>query len=127
MMLDDIPLALRGNIIFQHDGASAHNVHKVRDYLNAQFQNRWLGIYGPIEWPPRSPDLTPLDFFLWGHLKTIVYADPSINLQNLKDKITATCNQLTDEQITAATNKEFMRRVEACFVYGEEQFEQFIH
>eukprot|EP00102_Acyrthosiphon_pisum_P006741 XP_003240351.1 PREDICTED: uncharacterized protein LOC100573963 [Acyrthosiphon pisum] len=126
MMLDDIPLALRGNIIFQHDGAPAHNAHIVRDYLNAQFQNRWLGTYGPIEWPPRSPDLTPLDFFLWGHLKTIVYADPPINLQHLKDKITAACNQLTDEQITAATNKEFMRRAESCFVHGGEQFEQFI-
>ncbi|XP_026819047.1 uncharacterized protein LOC113558322 [Rhopalosiphum maidis] len=108
------------------DGASAHNAHIVRDYLNAQFQNRWLGTYGPIEWPPRSSDLTPLDFFLWGHLKTIVYADPPINLQNLKDKITETCNRLTDEQITAATNKEFMRRAEACFVHGGEQFEQFI-
>jgi 16S rRNA G966 N2-methylase RsmD len=57
-------------------------------------------------------------------LKTIVYADPPINLQILKDKIT--CNQLTDEQITAATNKEFMRCAEACFVHGGEQFEQFI-
>ena len=26
--------------------------------------------YGDVEkWPPRSPDLTPLDFFLWGYLK----------------------------------------------------------
>jgi len=62
MMFDDIPLSLRSNIIFQHDGAPAHNAHIIRDYLIAQFQNRWLG-YGPIEWPPRSPDLTSLDFF----------------------------------------------------------------
>jgi len=55
-----------------------------------------------------------------------VYADLAINLQNLKDMITAACNQLTDEQITAATNKEFMRLVESCFVHGGEQFEQFI-
>lgn len=39
---------------------------------------------------------------------TIVYANSLINLQNLRDKITATCNQLVDEQITAETNKEFM-------------------
>lgn len=126
IMLDDIPLALRSNIIFQHDGAPAHNAHIVRDYLNAQFPNRWLGTYGPIEWPPRSPDITPLDFFLWGHLKTIVYADPPINVQNLKDKITAACNQLSEEQITAATSKEFMRRAELCLVHGGQQFEQFI-
>ncbi|VVC31062.1 Hypothetical protein CINCED_3A009578 [Cinara cedri] len=56
-MFDDIPLAPRENIIFQHDGAPAHNAHIVRDYLNGQFPNRWLGTYGPIEWPPRSPDI----------------------------------------------------------------------
>jgi hypothetical protein len=25
-----------------------------------------------VEYPPRSPDLTPLDFFLWGALKNAV-------------------------------------------------------
>ena len=27
---------------------------------------------GPIPWPPRSPGITPLDFFLWGYVKDIV-------------------------------------------------------
>jgi hypothetical protein len=34
---------------------------------------RWIGRGGSITWPPRSPDLTPLDFFLWGYAKNIVY------------------------------------------------------
>nr|CAI5833004.1 unnamed protein product [Callosobruchus analis] len=34
---------------------------------------QWIGRRGPIEFPPRSPDLTPLDFFLWGTVKDEVY------------------------------------------------------
>ena len=28
---------------------------------------------GSITWPPKSPDLAPLDFFSWGHLKSLIY------------------------------------------------------
>ena len=38
----------------------------VRESLNNSFPQRWIGRDGPIAWPPRSPDLTPLDFFFWG-------------------------------------------------------------
>ena len=34
---------------------------------------RWIGRAGPISWPERSPDMTPLDFYFWGHLKSVVY------------------------------------------------------
>jgi hypothetical protein len=37
--------------------------------LDESFPNRWLGHGGPIAWPPRSPDLTPLDYYIWGHMK----------------------------------------------------------
>lgn len=66
-----------------------------------------IGTYGSIEWPPRSPDLTSFNFFLWSHLKTVLYADPPINVQQLKNKISATCNNLTEELITAATNRAY--------------------
>jgi hypothetical protein len=39
---------------------------EVREYLNTHFPGRWIGKAEPVAWPPRSPDLTPLDFFLWG-------------------------------------------------------------
>ncbi|KOC60424.1 hypothetical protein WH47_08494, partial [Habropoda laboriosa] len=28
-----------------------------------------------VNWPPRSRDLTPLDFFLWGYVKSLVYSN----------------------------------------------------
>ena len=44
------------------------------NFSNQHFANKWIGRGGPIAWPARSPDLNPLDFHLWGHLKSIVYA-----------------------------------------------------
>lgn len=51
------------DIIFQQDGAPPHWSNIVRTALNNAFPNRWIGRGGPIAWPPRSPDITPLDFF----------------------------------------------------------------
>jgi hypothetical protein len=47
----------------------------------------WVGHDGPIPWPPRSPDITPLDFFLWGYVKDMVYKIPVISLDELKLRI----------------------------------------
>ena len=38
-------------------------------HLNDTFPNGWIGRGSTINWPPRSPDLTPLDFCLWGLMK----------------------------------------------------------
>lgn len=60
-------------IWYQQDGAPAHNTLAVRQYLDAQFPGRWIGRQGPISWPPRSPDLSPLDFALWGWMRHRFY------------------------------------------------------
>ncbi|GFU04735.1 hypothetical protein TNCV_4377631 [Trichonephila clavipes] len=46
-----------------------------------------LSRFGPVNWPPRSCDLTPLDYFLWGYGKSLVYADKPQTLDHLEDKI----------------------------------------
>ncbi|GFW83307.1 hypothetical protein TNCV_2509471 [Trichonephila clavipes] len=43
--------------------------------------------FGPVNWPPRSCDLTPLDYFLWGYVKSLVYADKPQTLDHLEDSI----------------------------------------
>ena len=65
------------------------------DVLNERFPDAWIGRGGPIPWPPRSPDLSPLDFFLWGYIKNIVYAE-KIHLQ---DRITSTIETVTRDVI----------------------------
>ena len=76
-LLEDIPLMIQSQMYFQHDGAPPHYTRHMRDYVNESFPNRWLGRGGPVAWPPRSPDLTPLDYYLCGHMKTLVYETSS--------------------------------------------------
>jgi hypothetical protein len=72
-LLEDIPLMARSEMYFQHDGAFSHYTPHVRKYLNESFPNRWFGRGELVAWPPRSPDLAPLDYYLWVHMKTLVY------------------------------------------------------
>jgi hypothetical protein len=71
-LIDELPLAVINNMWLQIDDAPAHHAAPVRNWLNEHFEERWIGRV-PFRWPPRSPDLTPLDFFLWGHIKARVY------------------------------------------------------
>ena len=75
-LLDAVPLEIRQVMWLQHDGAPAHFDRNVRNHLNVTYPNRWIGRGGPVPWPARSPDLTPLDYFLWGSMKSLVYATP---------------------------------------------------
>ena len=66
--------------------------------FNATFHNRWIGHDEPICWPPRSPDLTPLDFFLWGYVKDHVSATPVNDIGELQTRdVIAT---ITGEMLT---------------------------
>lgn len=62
-ILEDNPNEFDMEPVFQQDGAPPHFSINVRQYLNTIYPNRWIGRRGPTEWPARSPDLTPLDFF----------------------------------------------------------------
>ena len=76
-------------VIFMQDGAPPHISCFVIDVLNERFPDAWIGRGGPIPWPPRSPDLSPLNLFLCGYIKTIVYAEKIRNIQHLQDRITS--------------------------------------
>jgi len=66
IQLEDVPLATRIAMYFQHDGAPSRYTRYVMQHLNETFPNRWIGRGSTINWPPRSPDLTPLDFLFMG-------------------------------------------------------------
>ncbi|GFT87035.1 transposase [Trichonephila clavipes] len=51
------------------------------------FGDRLISRFGPVNCPPRSCDLTPLDYFLWGYVKSLVYADKPQTLDHLGDNI----------------------------------------
>lgn len=72
---------------FQQDGATAHTSGLSIDLLRRFFPNRLISKNGDIDWPPRSPDSTPPDFFLWGYLKSKVYNNKPATLRALKNNI----------------------------------------
>ncbi|GFT04848.1 uncharacterized protein TNCV_2849831 [Trichonephila clavipes] len=72
---------------FQQDGATCHTARATIDLLKDTLGDRIISRFGPVNWPPRSCDLTPLDYFLWGYVKSLVYADKPQTLDPLEDNI----------------------------------------
>ncbi|GFT40711.1 hypothetical protein TNCV_4042091 [Trichonephila clavipes] len=72
---------------FQQDGATCHTARATIYLLKDTFGDRLISRFGPVNWPPRSCDLTPLDYFLWGYVKSLVYADKPQTLDHLEDNI----------------------------------------
>jgi hypothetical protein len=64
LLMENLSLAMRKDIWFQHDGASPHFSLVVRAHLNNTYGEQWRA--EPVAWPARSPDLTPQDFFFGG-------------------------------------------------------------
>ncbi|GFT96739.1 transposable element Tc3 transposase [Trichonephila clavipes] len=72
---------------FQQDGATCHIARATIYLLKDTFGDRLISRLGPVNCPPRSCDLTPLDYFLWGYVKSLVYADKPQTLDHLEDNI----------------------------------------
>ena len=79
---------------FQQDGAPPHFAHQVRDSLDEEFPERWIRRGGPVEWSPRYPDLSPLDFSIWGLLKDKVYSEEIRDVQHLRLRIEDECRNV---------------------------------
>lgn len=112
-------------VYFQQDGAPAHFLRMVRDYLDLVFPNRWIGRGGPILWPPRSPDLTPLDYFLWGYLKDKVFRTSVTSLREMEDRILANC-LIPDENMFERVRQSFGQRILICIHEEGKQFEHLL-
>ncbi|GFV79275.1 uncharacterized protein TNCV_71431 [Trichonephila clavipes] len=72
---------------FQQDGATCHTARATIDLLKDTLGDRLIPRFGPVNWPPKSCDLTPLDYFLWGYVKSLVYPDKPQTLDHLEDNI----------------------------------------
>jgi len=70
--------------------------------LDATFPNRWIRRDGSTSWPPRSPNITPLDFFLWGYVKDKVLSTPVPYITNLKARITDDFAAITEHMLENA-------------------------
>jgi len=84
------PRSLRVNMEemwFQQDGATAHTARASMTFVRQMFSQHVVSRFGDVPWPPRSPDLSACDFFLWGYLKSKVYVRKSRTVDDLKVSI----------------------------------------
>lgn len=118
-LLEELPVLQYNQIIFHQDGAPPHSIQAVTNYLNNRY-DLWIGRYGPIQWPANSPDLTPLDNFLWGYLKDKVYYNRTNNLVDLRHKIEQEINILNSEYSHFTRNAvcKLSGLFQDCFING---------
>jgi len=110
-------------MIWQQDGAPPHYGQIVRDYLDDTFV-QWIGRRGTVEWPPRSPDLTPCDFSLWGIMKDRVYAQNPRDLDHLKSLIEEQFRCLNDDiELCQSICRSVADRCQMCMDAQGKQFE----
>ncbi|KAJ4446633.1 hypothetical protein ANN_13330 [Periplaneta americana] len=107
------------HFMYQQDGAPLHFHNEVRTFLNDRLPNRWIGRAGRddmqiLSRPPRSPDLTPCDFYLWGYVKDSVFVPPLP--ENLPDLRTSIINAIAaiDMDTLSRVWDELDYRLDVC-------------
>lgn len=117
--LDDIELT---SGYFQQDSATAHTAQITINYLHQFFPDRLISVG---LWPSRSPDLTPLDFFLFPYLKNTIYRNQIQNLQQLRNAIEEAIANIGPEMLTNVFNN-LSRRVQCCLAVEGRHFEHIL-
>lgn len=130
-MIEELPLRQYGRTWFQHDGAPPHVTLPVRRCLTQSFGDQWIGRFGPQPWPARSPDLTPLDFFLWGYVKDKVFVTECNTAAEMRNRIVNVFTTLREECIQEPTflprvHAETLRRPQICERVGGGHFEPYL-
>jgi transposase len=121
-------LQLEDEIYYQHDGCPAHNDRFATEWLHNAFPGKVIGTYEDLAWPARSPDLSCLDFFLWGHIKTKIYdrRTPFQNVDTLWDAVNDSCTAVTYGQL-ANVQREISDRIHYCINVQGELFEHLLN
>ena len=101
------------DIWFQQDGATCHTANETMQLLQTKFNGRVISQRGDVNWPPRSCDLTPLDFFLWGYLKDKVYINKPQTIEDLKEEIRRNIAEICP-QLCQHVMENFIERINMC-------------
>ena len=82
---------------FKQDCATCNTELVTMDLLRCEFSEHFITLSGPVNWPPGSCDLTPIDYFLWGYVKAPVYTDNPVSMDALEDNIEAFIHEIPAE------------------------------
>lgn len=120
--LDNLPLNIFHSCWYQLDGAPGHCTREVSRELTNMFEDRWIRRLGPWLWPPRSPDLTPLDFYLWGKVKEEVYRTPVDTKEELENRVRRAFENIDPSEIRRATTDHVKTSILQCLQVNGHHF-----
>ncbi|KAJ8911564.1 hypothetical protein NQ315_007945 [Exocentrus adspersus] len=123
MPIQHVPDFIKNRMWLQLDGAPAHFSVTVRHHLNEHFPNAWIGRQEPTAWPPRSADLTPMDYFLWGVVKSNVYRVPAATREDMVERIQQSFQRISP-LVLSNVRRSFRREAELCSTENGHHFEQ---
>ena len=109
-------------VFYQQDRTPPHYHRDMRAFLDENLQGHWIGRRGTFKLPTRSPDLTPLDFYLWGTLKDVVYRKKPATLGELRAEIIAACAAIPINTLTKVAQST-ARRCNRCLGANGNHFE----
>ena len=99
--------------IFMQDGAPAHTSRMAMEWLENRFPGRLISNKSDFIWPPRSPDLNPLDFFLWGYMKEQIHRAQPGSIAEVKQLIENFMASITEDLLQRVTG-QFVSRIRRC-------------
>ena len=76
-------------MLFQQDGLTCHTARVTMDLVRGKLGEHSISLSGPVNWPSRSCDLTPLEYFLWFYVKAHGYANNPASIDALEGNIEA--------------------------------------
>jgi len=110
---------------YQGDGVSPHFSQVVRQYLNFKFPNRWIGRGGARNLPPRSTDLNPLDYNVWGYMNAMVYAHTMNTTEELLQRFLSAARTINNAALLRKVTSSLFTQVRKCIQADGGHFEQF--
>jgi hypothetical protein len=106
----------------QQDGAASHTANSTMEMLKRFFDDR---IISKNLWPPRSPDLTPPDYFLWCYLKQVVYSNLPQTVEDLKQNIKVDISNISQENVKKVV-RNMVTRVNTCYAENGGHFQHLL-
>ena len=107
---------------FQQDDATPHTSNQSLAWLQQSFPDRLISRRCDPEWSPHSPNLNPLDFYLWGYLKDKVYVNNPQAISDQKAALTAAIRAIPREECLRVI-ENFARRIQVCLRHQGAHFE----
>ena len=115
-------IATRREYWYQQDGAPCHCSNECLNFLHGKFPDRLISRRSEHAWPAHSPDLSPLDYWFWGAIESVIYIQKPNSIPALKRMVNEAARAISEDEVRRAV-ANFNRRVRFCASHNGGYFE----